>query len=132
MMSKINPAEPPDLSYSIIRSIVLNDTPLSPRLNYWNRLLLTVIGEAAKTLPKNQVSALVICGCVAGKRKTSGFHYVVEADISVQAQNANVAWRATYHILKATRMSAEIVFGWHKPGSDSETAPARMLVNWNT
>jgi hypothetical protein len=127
----INPATPPDLSYSIIHSVVLNGTRLPPRMNFWNRVLVAVIGLAAKTLPKDQVAALVTCGFVTGKRKAGGFHYVSEADISVQAQNANTAWRATYHILNRTRMSAEIEFSWQidfKPGSGDA---AKMIVNWS-
>lgn len=102
-------------------------------MNFWNRLLVTVIAVAAKTLPKDQVTALVTCGFVAGERKASGFHYISEANISVQAQNANTAWRATYHILKTTKMSAEIEFSWQigwKPGS-GDAAPAKMAVDWS-
>jgi hypothetical protein len=127
----INPAAPPDLSYSIIHSIVLNGAQLPPRMNFWNRLLVAVVEAAAKTLPKDQIAALVTCGFVYGKRKAGGFHYVGEADISVQAQNANTAWRATYHILNRTRMSAEIEFSWQidfRPGSGDA---AKMIVNWS-
>jgi hypothetical protein len=106
-------------------------TRLPPRVNFWNRLLLAVIGVAAKTLPKDQVAALVTCGFVTGKRKAGGFHYISEADISVQAQNANTALRATYHILKTTRMSAEIEstwqIGWKRGLGDA--APAKMVVD---
>jgi hypothetical protein len=112
MIRTINPAEPPDLSYSIIHSVVLEGSRLPPRMNYWNRVLLAVIGESAKRVPKDHVVAMVTCGFVPGSRKGGGYHYISEADISVQAQNANAAWRTTYHILKTTRMSAEIEFSW--------------------
>jgi hypothetical protein len=94
-------------------------------MNFSNRLLVATIEVAAKTLPPDQIAALVTCGFVAGKRKDSGFHYIPEVDISVQAQNANTAWRATYHILRTTGMSAEIEFSWR------DAAPAKMLIDWN-
>jgi hypothetical protein len=129
----INPASPPDLSYSVIHWIVLNGERLPPHLNFWNRLLFAVIGAAVKTLPKDQVAALVTCHFVSGKRKAGGYHYISETGISVQFQNANSAWRATYHILETIRMSAEIEFSWQigwKPRSSSD-ATARMIVDWS-
>lgn len=127
----INPASPPDLSYSVIHWIVLNGERLQPRSNFWNRLLFAVIAEAAKMLPKNEVAALVTCRFVHGKRKAAGYHYISEVDISVQGQSANSAWRATYHILQATRMSAEVEFSWQigwKPSED-DAVPSRMRVS---
>jgi len=103
-------------------------------MNFWNRLLFTAISMAAKTLPKDEVAVLVTCGFVPGKRKAAGYYYIGEADISVQAQNANSAWRATYHILEAIRMPVEIEFSWQigwKPAK-GDAAPAKMIVNWGT
>jgi hypothetical protein len=128
----INPEEPPDLRYSTIDSIVLNGERLPRRLNYWGRLFFAVIGKAAMTLPKSQVTALVTCGFVPGRRKTAGYHYIGEADLSIQTQNANSTWQATYHILETIRMPVEIEFSWQIGGKPSgDAAPAKIVVSWN-
>jgi hypothetical protein len=61
-------------------------------------------------------------------RRGGGFHYVPELDMSVQAQNANVSWRATYTVLKRPKIPAEIDFSWQK---GDPSAAAKIIVEWN-
>ena len=57
--STIDPASPPNLSHSIIHAITLNDRSMPDRFNFWNRLFVAVMIEAAKKLPKEKIVALV-------------------------------------------------------------------------
>lgn len=123
----VDPAAPPNLSYSVIHTIKLSGRLLPPRMNYWNRLLVSVIVEAAKTLTSEEVLALGT-SMLAGKHRGRGFLYVPELDISVQAQNANLAWRATYEILRRLKLPAEIEFGWQVAGQPPSYE--RMVVEW--
>ena len=41
-----------------------------------------------------------------------GYRYIPEAGLSVQGQDANAAWRAAIHLIKAANMSVDVLFRW--------------------
>jgi hypothetical protein len=111
-MRTINPAAPPNLSYTTVHSIVLNGKRFPLGETYWNHLLLAAVREAKKTLSKEQVKELVICNNVLGKKEDNGYKYLEDVGISVQGQDANGAWKAIYHILHAIKVPVEVEFSW--------------------
>jgi hypothetical protein len=74
--------------------------------------MLAVIREAKKLLSTEQVSDLILCNHVIGKKEDNGYKYLDDIGISVQGQDANNAWRTTYNILKGIKVPAEVTFVW--------------------
>jgi hypothetical protein len=108
----LNPASPPNLAHTTIKSVVLNGRTFPAGESYWNALMLAVIREAKKLLSTEQVSDLILCNHVIGKKEDNGYKYLDGVGISVQGQDANNAWRTTYRVLKAIKVPAEVTFVW--------------------
>ena len=108
----LNPAAPPNLAYTTVNTIVWKGNRLPPAEAYWNTFLLAVIRECGKHMTKEQIRKLIICNFVTGRKEDNGYKYLDDVGISVQGQDANNAWKATYHILKAIKIPVEVVFTW--------------------
>jgi hypothetical protein len=109
----LNPDSPPNLSYTTVKSIVFNGKRFAPGETYWNPLLIAAIREAKKKLSsKEKVQALVICNHTVGKKEDNGYKYLDDVGISIQGQDANNAWKSTYHILKEIKVPVEVEFVW--------------------
>lgn len=107
-----NPAAPPNLSFTTVRSIVMNGKRFAANEAYWNHLLFAVIREAKKSLSQEKVTELIVCNHVIGKKEKDGYKYLEDVGISVQGQDANGAWKAIYHIVQALNFSVDVVFKW--------------------
>jgi len=127
-----NPAAPPNLSYTTVRSIVLNGKHFPQNETYWNLLLLAVIRIASKKVSKEKLNDLVICNHASGKKEKDGYKYLGDdVGISVQGQDANGAWKATYHIVKALKIPVEVEFRWQEnPKASAPGEHAKFLVEW--
>jgi hypothetical protein len=112
-----NPDAPPSLSFTTVRSVVFESVRLPPAETYWNSILNAAIREAAKRkMSASQISNLLIVNNVPGKKEDGGYRYIEEAGLSVQGQDANASWKATYHIATALKLSIEVGFAWqHNP-----------------
>jgi hypothetical protein len=108
----VNPAEPPNLSYTIITSIVLDGLHLPPTDHFWNSLLVATIRKACETTPADKLPGLISCRYTIGKTKGAGFKYIPDLGLSVQAQSAANAWKATYSILQQIKVPLELEFRW--------------------
>ncbi|QLP96719.1 MAG: hypothetical protein HZY79_03985 [Rhodoblastus sp.] len=64
-----NPAAPPNLSFTTVRSIVMNGKRFAANEAYWNHLLFAVIREAKKSLSQEKVTELIVCNHVIGKKR---------------------------------------------------------------
>jgi hypothetical protein len=125
----VDPAAPPSLAYTSIKSIVLDGNQLSPSEHYWNSLLVATIRKASETTPSEKLSALIICGHQVGKRKGGGFKFIADLNISLQAQSAAGAWKATYHILQQAKLPLELEFQWENhPSAAFPGVHATMCV----
>jgi hypothetical protein len=112
-LRSVNPAAPPNLSYTTVHSVVLDGKSFAPAECYWNHLMLAAIREAKKKLgSKEKVKNLVLCNNVLGKKEDNGYKYLEDVGISVQGQDANGAWKTTYHVLEAIKVPVEVVFSW--------------------
>ena len=74
--------------------------------------MFAAVREAKKHLPIKEVSSLIPCTHVVGKKEDNGYKYLHDVGISVQGQDANNAWKTTYNILKAIKVPVEVALVW--------------------
>lgn len=108
-----NPASPPDLTHTKVLSVSFAETELDPVQHNWNRILDLGIVIASGQLkdPKKVISLLKI-NAIAAKKEDQGYRRLAHCGISVQGQDANGAWRATYRIAKALGIPFDVQFMW--------------------
>ena len=127
----LNPASPPSLAHTTVKSVVLDGKQLPPSQTYWNALLLAAIRVCPKHLTKEQIRKLLICNFVAGKKEHDGYKYLDDVGISVQGQDANNAWKTTYHLLQAIKVPVEVTFVWQdNPKAASPGASGKLVVSF--
>jgi hypothetical protein len=127
-----NPASPPNLSYTTVKSVMWKGKRLSPAESYWNPLMLLAIKELPKHMTKEQARALILCNKVTGRKEDNGFRYVDEVGISIQGQDANNAWKTTYNILQAIKLPIEVIFAWQdNPKAVSPGALGKFNVTFD-
>jgi hypothetical protein len=108
-----NPAAPPDLTFTKPRSVVINGRQLPYTQAYWNAVMFEVIREAGRRGTSTQdILDLITVNSQAGVRRDNGFSYLKEADLSIQGQDSNGAWRQTYLIASSLGISVDVVFRW--------------------
>jgi hypothetical protein len=112
----------PSLTFTKPSEITLDGKPLPKQALYWNPLLFKVVSLAATKLNPLQLRQALLVNYVEGKNENSGFRYISEAGLSVQGADANDAWKATIHLVKAAGLKIDVVFRWEtkegaaKPG----------------
>ena len=90
-----------------------------------------VISQAKKTLSTEEVKELVYCNTVIGKKEEDGYNYLPDVGISVQAADANKAWKATYLIAKAIKASIEVEFSWQdNPKAAMPGQSSKFVLEW--
>jgi hypothetical protein len=103
---------PPDLSHTKVLSAKVNGLML-PKAN-WNGLMERLIVLAAEKLRDVDVlSGLILAKHVKGEKTDQGFDYIKVANISVQGQDSNNAWKTAAHIATEMGFSIEITFCWY-------------------
>jgi hypothetical protein len=122
----LNPAAPPNLAHTTVRSIELCGRTLPPNETYWNTLLIATLREAAKLgLEPDSLKALLIANSVVGRKEDEGYRYFKDLGLSIQGQDSNAAWRATYHIARNLDLPLQVTFSWQNnskaafPGTDA-------------
>ena len=102
-----------DLTHTFVTSASIDGVHLHPSQKNWNAILLATIDKAAGKASKGaDISRHVIVNYVPGEKQINGYKYIKSANISVQGQNANNAWKAIAHLAKATGTKVEISFVW--------------------
>jgi len=125
----LNPASPPNLAYATLKSVVLNGKQFPPAETHWNTLMVAAVHEAKKHLPTQEVSNLVLCAHVVGKKEDNGYKYLRDVGISVQGQDANSAWKTTYNILKAIKVPVEVALVWQdNPKTVAGRTTGKLIV----
>ena len=109
---EFDPASPPDLLHTTPTKITLAGRLFKPSETYWNTLLIEVIREAAKQLPRAELAKQIIVNHQPGQRTDTGFRYIPEAGISVQGQDSVRAWKAVNHIAAQSDLSVDVEFRW--------------------
>ncbi len=111
--STLYPADaPPSLTFTKPLAITLAGTALPKNELYWNLLLFRVISAAAKKMDKQALRQAILVNKVEGKSEGSGFRYIPDALLSVQGADANNAWKATIHLIKAAGLTVDVTFRW--------------------
>jgi len=104
----------PDLTFTRPISIDLGGTKFERKDLYWNTLMYEVVRIAARkfdTAEKLRLAILV--NFVDGEGPPEkGYRFIPEAGLSVQGQDANAAWRAAIHLIKAANMTVDVTFRW--------------------
>ena len=119
---------PPSLTFTKPIMANLDGDPVSKQELYWNLLLFKAIGLAASKLKGPQLRQALMVNCRDGKDESSGFRYIPEAGLSVQGADANTAWKATIHLIKAARMNIDVTFRWDtKEGAAHPGQVGRMV-----
>jgi hypothetical protein len=114
----------PDLTFSRPVLIKIDDVEFEKRDLYWNTLLMRLVAIAGKKLPLDELKRHLLVNYVMGEGdSTKGFRYVPEAKLSVQAQDANAAWRAAFHLVRALHLSIDVRFVWEN--KDKAAFPGR-------
>jgi hypothetical protein len=114
----------PDLTFSRPIWITVGGVEFEKKNLYWNTLLMRLVAIAGKKLPLEQLKHHLLVNYVMGEGdSTKGFRYVPDARLSVQAQDANAAWRAAFHLVKALHLSIDVRFVWEN--KDKAAFPGR-------
>lgn len=125
-----NPAIPPNLAYTTVKSVIFNGKRFPAAESYWNLVLLAAVREAAKKLPTKAVKDLIIVNSVLGKKEDNGYKFLEDVGVSVQGQDANGAWKGIYHIVKELKIPIEVTFIWQdNPKAASPGGLGMFLVN---
>jgi hypothetical protein len=110
-----SPAGPPNLAHTKVLSAELCGRTLPPAETNWNALLIASVREAGRRLGgAEQLKRLVVVNSVLGKKEEGGFRYLPDVGLSVQGQDANGAWRATYHLARNLGLSVSVTFVWYE------------------
>ncbi len=108
-----DPASPPDLTHTKMLSVMFNGHGFPRSDTTWNALLNEAICLAKKNAKSDdQLKRLILVNYVKGKKEDEGYRYLADVDLSVQGQDANAAWKATYHIARQLQIKFEAIFTW--------------------
>lgn len=108
-----DPAAPPSLSFTTVRSATVGGKKFLPNETYWNSILFSCVKIAAKSgLSPKQLSEIIVVNHVVGAKENSGYKYLKEAGVSIQGQDANAAWKGAYHIAKQVNIAIDVSFVW--------------------
>lgn len=106
-------ASAPDLSFTTVKHAIVDGAALPPSKTYWNNILLAVVVAVAKRGPTTkQIADRLLVNHTMGKKEDGGYRFVPEAQLSVQGQDANGAWKATYFLAREFGVRVEVAFAW--------------------
>jgi hypothetical protein len=102
---------PPKLRFTKVVAASFNGKTV--KLASWNRLLDTALNYAAKEISDfEKLRNIAAVNMVKGKKTKEGYRYLSEADLSVQGQKADQAWRGVMLIAQNLKCSVQVSFIW--------------------
>jgi hypothetical protein len=117
-----DPATPPNLTHTRVLSITFNGTKFEPEMITWNALLFEAIRIARKKIRSDEeLDDAIVVNYVLGKKEVDGYRFLEDANLSVQGQDANGAWRGAFHIARKLGLTFDVVFVWRE--KESSTHP---------
>lgn len=120
-----SPLMPPNLKHTKILSATLGSTELTRNQATWNGMLNWCVELAVQNSESIQdLRKWLLVNFVSGQKEDEGYRYLPSVGLSIQGQDANTAWKATFHILRALNYPATIIFSWR----DKEDAEFPGLV----
>ena len=112
-LRSFNPAAAPNLAHTTPRRAEVGGATLPKSKSYWNPIMFEVIEHAAKQgVSAEDLLDLLTIPAVKGKKEDNGYRYLPEADLSVQGQDANSAWKQTHRIASSVGIRVQVVFVW--------------------
>ena len=99
----------PDLTGTTLREAEIGGKPLK-KID-WNALMVEAVSQAAEKIGSpEKLKDLITVKHVPGRQ--DGYYFVPSANLSVQGQNANSAWKSTERIAKALNLPVKARFMW--------------------
>jgi hypothetical protein len=117
-LQEFKATSPPNLTFTKVVSALWNGKAVKPA--NWNRLLDAAITYAAAQIGDfNKLRRIVAINIVSGQKIDEGYHFLEDAGLSVQGQDANGAWRSVMFIAQNLKASVEVSFIWrNKEGAE--------------
>lgn len=108
------PEAPPSLTFTQPKRIILDGKPFTDKAKlYWNPLMFELIRKAAGVLGKDRLKALLDINHVDGLgMQEKKYHYIEEADLSVQGTDSNGCWAQIFKLAKGANLPLEVEFAW--------------------
>lgn len=125
-----NLSSPPDLRRSVILEAKVNGKLIEEKT--WNGVLRAITNKAAMVVTSPEERRRIFkfrweSGNLDGKK---GFTYIPGVDMSIQGREANVCWKAMYHIAYCLEFPIEVVFRLpQKEGSESLGVIGRLAFD---
>jgi hypothetical protein len=108
-----NPAAPPDLSFTSLKSAKIAGRALRRADAFWNTVLIeTILAATERGISTQDILDLITVNHQAGRREDGGFKYLEAAGLSIQGQAANSAWRQTYVLASSFGIEVDVAFSW--------------------
>jgi hypothetical protein len=123
------PDAAPDLSFTRPVSIELEGVKFDKAKLYWNPLLFEIVRLAGiKLKDRDKLKRMLLCNYADGQTgEETGYRFIPEANLSVQGQAANPAWKTITHLIKQLGFKLDVTFVWEdKPKAAYPTKTARM------
>jgi hypothetical protein len=99
----------PDLTGTTLREAEIGGKPL--KKVDWNALMVEAVSQAAEKVSSSEkLKDLITVKHVPGKQ--DGYYFVPSANLSIQGQNANSAWKSTERIARALHLPVKARFMW--------------------
>jgi hypothetical protein len=110
-----DPASPPNLTHTKVLSITFDGKKFDAESTTWNALLFEAIRIARKKLRSDdELDDAIVVNYVLGKKEVDGYRFLEDANLSVQGQDANGAWRGTYQIARKLGLTFDVEFVWRE------------------
>jgi predicted nucleotidyltransferase len=121
------PEGPDDLTYSrVVRAKVGDEEIRRPN---WNKLMRTMHVMACAALGSfEELARVSTANLRAGRFEERGFEYLPEADLSIQGQDANLAWKHTLRLAKALDAALLVQFEWRVTEGAAHPGRAGVLA----
>lgn len=112
---KLNPEEPPKLTYSNVTQAFLDDSPLDEP--NWNRIVkqLHIMAINKTNSRKKAYDKLLLVtsfNILDGEYKEKGYYFVKELNISIQTVSSDNAWKGILKMAKKLNIPVKIYLAW--------------------
>lgn len=109
---------PPNLTHTKVVSASFDGKPITPA--NWNRILDAALIHGAQQVGDfAKLQKIAGVNMVKGEKTDEGYHFLPEAGLSVQGQDANAAWRGIVFIAKNLKCDCDVSFLWrNKEGAE--------------
>jgi len=118
-LKSLDPEFPGSLKHTRLRSARLDGKEI-PQPN-WNKLSRTAHGIGADMLPLEHLRRVSGANIRSGQYEDEGFVHLPDANISIQGQDSDQAWRSTFALARNLHISIDVTGSMPKRSTDSST-----------